>query len=193
MAMSEADELPMGWQRTMPATDPEALYVGVAEALDEGGFQISETRPSSDDGTVSALSLVGIRETVLDARGRFWGKVALASAIVMVGITLVLVVSGEERRFILEWLLTIEVIVGGVALTRFKDPPKVLRRVVEVRFEGGAGDTHLSVREGVGRVDEGRSGWYADADPEFGEERADEFSRRARAVAAEPPEAPSER
>ena len=188
MLNPEAPAFPFGWERAFRSAAPSALFHAVAALLVDRGYRVEESEPSSADDSMRDFSggLHAVRETVLDARRRQIGKAAVIGAVVLTFTTLGLVVSLLETRWILEWLLTIIVIGGGLGLSQLRNPPKRVRRIVDVRFTASDQDVTLSVREGVGRVDEaGLSEWLAGEVAEIGEAEIDELARRVSDVSRE--------
>jgi hypothetical protein len=154
----ETAELYATLDREVPAVEPLRLYSAAAGLLRERGYRVQ----------------------VLDARRRRRGKILVWAAVLLTLVTFALMVTGEERRFVIEWLLTIDVLMGGVGLMFLKDPPKHVRRVVEVRVTGGGTDARLAIREGLCRMEEGRViEWTQSEGAELGETELDGLAHRA--------------
>jgi len=78
----------------------------------------------------------------------------LIGSLAMVVLTLAMIVTGEERRFVLEWILTIEVVAGGYGLMLLKNPPARRRSVIDVALVGGSDGVRVTAHEGVGIVED---------------------------------------
>ena len=63
-------------------------------------------------------------------------------------------VSGEQRYWVFDWLLTVEVLMGGFGLMQLRHPPDRRRTVVEIAMAGQDDGLHVAVQEGVGRVED---------------------------------------
>jgi hypothetical protein len=164
--MAAAEQLQFRWERAYTRVSAAPVFRAVAAMLTERGFDVRETEPpvaESDDGKFRA-ALRGVRDVVLDARRRFYGKLLLAGSALMTLVTFWLIVSLVDDRALLEWLLTIIVIVGGYGLMQLKEPPKRMRRIVDVRLTGGHGDCTLSVGEGVCLVEDERAVEWPDGE-----------------------------
>ena len=151
---------------TYVVDNPQSLYERVSGGLGERGFAVQRTEPPLDGmaGADFRARLRGERDVVLDERRRLIGKALVIGSVLLVLFTLVLMVTGEERRFVLEWILTIEVVAGGYGLMLLKNPPARRRTVVEVALVGEAGGVHVAVQEGVGIVeDDVIFDWVVDA------------------------------
>ena len=71
----------------------------------------------------------------------------------MTVVTLSLMVTGVDSRWLLEWLLTIEVLGGGYGLMLIKNPPDLRRTTLVVSLTGKANGAHVLAREGTGKVE----------------------------------------
>ena len=142
--------------RTYTVEDPAALYSRAKELLTERGFAVQETEAplaGMADAEFKA-GLRGERDVVLDAQRRKLGKWLLIGGSLMTVFTLFVMVSGEQRYWVLDWLLTVEVLMGGYGLMQLRNPPNRRRTVVEIAMAGQAEGLHLTVQEGVGKVEE---------------------------------------
>jgi hypothetical protein len=149
-----------------PIENPAAAYARVSWGLEERGFAVQYTEPPLVNASSADFRgrLRAERDVVLDAARRQLGKWLVLGSIGMVLVTLAMIVTGEERRFVLEWILTIEVIAGGYGLKLLSNPPARRRSVVEVALVGQSDAVHLSVQEGVGIVeDDAIFDWVRDA------------------------------
>jgi hypothetical protein len=136
--------------------DPAAAYARVSWGLEERGFAVQYTEPPLVSATSADFHgrLRGERDVVLDAQRRQIGKGLVLGSLAMVGVTLAVIVSGEERRWLLEWLLTIEVVVGGYGLMLLRNPPARRRSVIDVALVGGSDGVRVTAGEGVGIVED---------------------------------------
>ena len=136
--------------------DAAAAYARISWGLEEQGFAVQYTEPPLVD--VQNVDFRGRlraeRDVVLDAARRKVGKSLVIGSVALVFFTLGLMVTGEERRFLLEWLLTIEVIAGGYGLLLLRHPAARRRTVIEFSLAGGADGVRVEVQEGVGIVED---------------------------------------
>ena len=190
MQRVESAELSATLDREVHSVEPVRLYSAAADLLRERGYRVEETEGPGVEAEPRGLeaeprgfaaTLRGERDTVLDARRRRRGNMLVGGAVLLTLVTFALMVTGEERRFVIEWLLTIDVLMGGLGLMFLKDPPKQVRSVVEVRVTGGGTDARLGIREGRCRIEEGRViEWMPGEGVELGETELDGLAHRAR-------------
>lgn len=141
--------------RTYAVADPGALYSRAETLLTDHGFAVQQTEPPLA-GMPSAEfrgGLRGERDAVLDARRRKIGKTLVISGAVMTVITLFVMVSGEERFWVIDWLLTVEVLMGGFGLMQLRHPEDRRRTVVDITLAGQPDGLRVAVQEGVGKVE----------------------------------------
>ena len=136
--------------------NPAAAYAAVSWGLEERGFAVQYTEPPLVSATPADFRgrLRGECDVVLDAKRRRIGKSLVIGSLAMVVLTLVMIVTGEERRFVLEWILTIEVVAGGYGLMLLKNPPARRRSVIDVALVGGSDGVRVTAHEGVGIVED---------------------------------------
>jgi hypothetical protein len=142
--------------RTYPVDDPGAFY-SRAEALLAGrGFAVQQVEPplAGMAGTEFKGGLRGERDVVLDAVRRKIGKWMVIGGSVMTVLTLWVMVSGEQPYWVFDWLLTVEVLMGGIGLMQLRNPPNRRRTVVEIAMVGQADGLHVAVQEGIGKVED---------------------------------------
>jgi len=135
--------------------DGPILYQRLGALLAQRGFDVRETEPPDVDATAGAFrgSLRGVRDVVLDASKRRIGKGMAIVGAAMTVVTLSLMVTGVDSRWLLEWLLTIEVLGGGYGLMLIKNPPDLRRTTLVVSLTGKANGAHVLAREGTGKVE----------------------------------------
>ncbi len=154
--------------RTYAVDDPAALYSRAEALLVARGFAVQQVEPPLDGmaGADFKAGLRGERDVVLDAMRRMIGKWLVIGGVVMTVLTLWVMVSGEQRYWVFDWLLTVEVLMGGFGLMQLRNPPDRRRTVVEIAMEGQpgpAGGLRVAVQEGVGKVeDDVLFGWLSD-------------------------------
>ena len=138
------------------ASDGRTLYQRIAALLAQRGFDVRQTEPPEAGTSADAFrgSLRAERDVVLDATKRKVGKWMVIVGAVMTVLTLALIVTGVETRWLLEWLLTIEVIGGGYGLKLIKNPPARRRTTVDVSLVGEAGGAHVLARGATGKVED---------------------------------------
>ena len=138
------------------AVDGQRLYQRLGTHLAERGFDVRQTEPPEAGSRPEEFraGLRAERDVVLDATKRKVGKGLVIAGVLLTLLTLALMVTGEERRFVLEWLLTIEVIGGGYGLMLLKNPTMRRRTTVDVTLVGGAGGAHVLAREATGKVED---------------------------------------
>jgi hypothetical protein len=169
MVNAEAPGPQPTWERAFPQVALDSLLEAVGRLLADRGYAVEST----------AESVRAVQETVLDARRRRIGKIIVGGMVALTLFTLGLIVSLVESRTILEWLLTIIVIFGGYGLMQLREPPKLVRHVVEVHLADDAGQATLGIREGVGRVELGQViEWLPQETPEIDEEQMDALARQ---------------
>lgn len=135
---------------------PRAFYGCVAEFLAERGFSVQPVEPPLEGmaGPEFRAGLRGERDAVLDARRRSIGKAMVIIGALLTVITLGVMVSGEQRYWVFDWLLTVQVLMGGVGLMQLRNPADRRRTVVEIAMAGQADGLHVAVHEGVGKVED---------------------------------------
>jgi hypothetical protein len=176
MVNAEAPGPQRTWVRAFPQVALAGLLVAVGRLLVDRGYVVESTPES----------VRAVQEMVLDARRRKMGKLIVGSMVALTLFTLGLIVSLVEDRTLLEWLLTIIVVFGGYGLMQLREPPKVVRHVVEVHLAEDAGQATLGVREGVGRVELDQViEWLPQETPEIDEEQMDALARQV--AGGEPP------
>ncbi|MDA1035396.1 MAG: hypothetical protein O3B65_00775 [Chloroflexi bacterium] len=138
------------------ASDGQTLYQRLGALLAQRGFNVQQTEPPEAGANADTFrgGLRAERDIVLDATKRRVGKWMVIVGAVMTGLTLALMVSGVDSRWLLEWLLTIEVIGGGYGLKLIKDPPDWRRTTLDVSLVGEPGGAHVLAREGTGKVED---------------------------------------
>jgi hypothetical protein len=142
----EAGEFPFEWEQTFPLT-ADKLAPAVARMLSAEGYRVDDSDPSH---------LVGRRDVVLDLRRRLMGKIAIGVAVILTLITLGLFIVGVTNVTLLDWILTVQVLIGGAGLMQLRHPPNWQRRMVDVRFTADADTDSVRVHvfEGVGKVED---------------------------------------
>jgi len=164
MVNAEAPGPQRTWERAFPQVTLANLLAAVGRLLVDRGYVVEST----------AEGMRAVQETVLDARRRKMGKIIVGSMAGLTLFTLGLIVSLVEDRTVLEWLLTIIVVLGGYGLMQLREPPKLVRHVVEVHGSDDGGQATLGVREGVGRVELDQViEWLPQGTPEIDEEQMD--------------------
>jgi hypothetical protein len=154
--------------RTYTVDDPGALYSRAEALLTERGFAVQQAEPpiAGMSGPDFKAGLRGVRDVVVDARRRKFGKSLVIGGAVMTALTLGVMVSGEQRIWVIDWLLTVEVLMGGFGLMQLRNPADRRRTVVEIEIQGQPGPSgglHVAVQEGVGKVeDDVIFDWLAD-------------------------------
>jgi hypothetical protein len=154
--------------RTYAVDDPGALYSRAEALLVARGFAVRQVEPplAGRAGADFKAGLRGERDVVLDAVRRMIGKWMVIGGVVMTVLTLWVMVSGEQRYWVFDWLLTVEVLMGGIGLMQLRNPADRRRTVVEIVMEGQPGPTgglRVAVQEGVGKVeDDVIFGWLPD-------------------------------
>jgi hypothetical protein len=164
-AFSGASGLSSVVDRTYSVGDPGALFRGAERLLAGRGFAVQQVEPPLPGmtGTEFRAGLRGERDVVLDAKRRKIGKWLVIGGALMTAFTLAVIVSGEERYWVFDWLLTGEVLMGGYGLMQLRNPPDRRRTVVEIALAGEASGLHVAVQQGVGRVeDDVIFDWLAD-------------------------------
>ena len=149
-------------ERTYSEKDAASLYQRFAGWLAGRGFAVQQTEPppggpATGSGQPSAEfrgGLRGERDVVVDAQRRALGRGLLISAAILTVATLFVMVSGEQRYWVLDWLMTIDVLMGGAALMLLRKPANRQRTVVEVAIVGQREGLRVEVREGVGQVED---------------------------------------
>ena len=150
------------------ASDAQALYHRLSVLLTQRGFDVHQTEPPELGASADAFrgGLRAERDVVLGATKRRVGKWMVIVGAVMTAVTLALMVTGVETRWLLEWLLTIEVIGGGYGLKLIKNPPDWRRTTLDVSLTGEPGGAHVLAREGTGKVeDDVVYQWLEDSTP----------------------------
>ncbi len=142
--------------RTYIVDDPSAFYLRTAGLLTELDFAVQLTEPLLDRKASAGFKagLRGERDVVVDAMRRLMGKWLVIGAIFMTFLTLWAMVSGEERYWVLDWVLTAEVLMGGFGLMQLRNPADRRRTVVDIAMTGQAGGLHVVVQEGLGKVED---------------------------------------
>jgi hypothetical protein len=142
--------------RTYPVDDPGALYLRAEALLADHGFAVQQVEPPlvGMAGVQFKGGLRGERDVVVDAMRRKIGKWLVISASVMTVLTLWVMVSGPQPYWVFDWLLTIEVLMGGIGLMQLRNPADRRRTVVEIAMAGQADGLHVAVQEGVGKVED---------------------------------------
>jgi hypothetical protein len=142
--------------RTYTLDNPGALYSSTEELLAERGYAVHQIEPplAGMDGLEFRAGLRGERDVVLDAMRRKIGKWLVIGGALMTVITLWVMVSGEQRYWVFDWLLTVEVLMGGFGLMQLRNPADRRRTVVEIAMVGQADGLHIAVHEGVGKVED---------------------------------------
>ena len=142
--------------RTYTVENPGALYSRAGELLADRGFAVQQVEPPLEGmaGEEFRAGLRGERDVVLDARRRKIGKSMVIAAASLTVITLWVMVSGEQRYWVLDWLLTVQVLMGGVGLMQLRNPADRRRTVVEIALAGQADGLRVAVHEGVGKVED---------------------------------------
>lgn len=138
------------------ASDAQALYQRLSSLLSQRGFDVHQTEPPEVGATADAFrgGLRAEHNVVLDATKRKVGKWMVIVCAVMTAVTLALMVTGLESRWMLEWLLTVEVIGGGYGLKLLRNPPDWRRTTLDVSLTGAPGGAHVLAREGTGKVED---------------------------------------
>lgn len=181
-------QFPTVIERTYPQQDVASLYQRFAGWLSGRGFAVQQTEPppvAPSTGSGQALSefrggLRGERDVVLDAQRRALGRGLLIAGIIATVATLFVMTSGEERYLVLDWLLTIDVLMGGAGLMLLRKPANRQRTVVEVAILGEGDALRVEVREGVGQVeDDTIFEWVEGAPAELREDEIDALVRNA--------------
>ena len=103
MVNAEAPGPQRTWERAFPQVTLANLLAAVGRLLVDRGYVVEST----------AEGMRAVQETVLDARRRKMGKIIVGSMAGLTLFTLGLIVSLVEDRTVLEWLLTIIVVLGG--------------------------------------------------------------------------------
>lgn len=155
MQQTATANLAMVVDRTYPVTNPSALYSRVETLLSDHGFAVQQTEPPLA-GMASAEfrgGLRGERDAVLDLRRRKIGKALVIGGAVMTVLTLWVMVTGERPYWVYDWLLTIEVLMGGFGLMQLRNPEDRRRTVVEIALTGEPDGLRVAVQEGVGKVE----------------------------------------
>jgi hypothetical protein len=182
MQQAMVNQLPTVIERTYAGQDGVSLYKRFAGWLASRGFAVQQTEPPLVDPSRSSGQapsefrggLRGERDVVLDAQRRALGKGLLISAALLTVVSLFVMVSGEDRYWVIDWLLTIDVVMGGVGLMLLRRPPDHQRTVVEVAIEGRGDSLRVEVREGVGQVEDGTIyKWVEGAEDAVGAEDID--------------------
>ena len=142
--------------RTYLVDDPGALYLRAEALLADRGFSVQQVEPplAGTAGAPFKGGLRGERDVVLDAIRRKVGKWLVISGSVMTVLTLWVMVSGPQPYWVFDWLLTIEVLMGGFGLMQLRNPADRRRTVIEIAMEVQAGGLHVAVQEGVGKVED---------------------------------------
>lgn len=150
------------------ASDAQALYQRLSALLTQRGFDVQQTEPPEIGANADAFrgGLRAERNVVLDTTKRRIGKWMVIVGAVMTAVTLALMVTGLETRWMLEWLLTIEVIGGGYGLKLIKNPPDWRRTTLDISLTGESGCAHVLARAGTGKVeDDVIYQWLEDSTP----------------------------
>ena len=142
--------------RKYKVESPWAFYTCAVEFLAERGFAVQPVEPPLEGmaGSEFRAGLRGERDAVLDARRRSVGKAMVITGALLTVITLWVMVSGEQRYWVFDWLLTVQVLMGGVGLMQLRNPADRRRTVVEIAMAGQADGLHVAVHEGVGKVED---------------------------------------
>ena len=167
-------EFPFVWERTYPSTSPGALAQAIGGLLAAQGCRVDSP---------SASAMVGVCDLVQEARRRRVGKALLGTGVALAVVILLMMVSGVTDRALLEWVMTIDVLVGGFGLVQLRYPPQAgaprRRRATRAGGWRRACARQRGRRDGrgrhVGRVAERRDGGVARG----GRERARDVHRRA--------------
>ena len=168
-------EFPFVWERTYASASPGALAQAIGGLLAAHGCRV--------DGS-SASAMVGVCDLVQEARRRRIGKILLGTGVALAVVILLMMVSGVTDRALLEWVMTIDVLVGGFGLVQLRYPPRRVRRVVDVQLAPEAGGARVRVSEGVGMVeDDTLVGWLTGETAELREEAVSEL---AMSIAGQP-------
>jgi len=154
--MQQAMVPPTVIERTYDVRDGASLYRRFASWLAGRGFAVQQVEPPIDGARAAEFrgGLRGERDVVLDAQRRALGRGLLIAAAVLTVVTLFVMVGGEDRYWVLDWMLTVDVLMGGVGLMLLRRPPNRQRTVVEIAMEGHGDGLRVEVREGVGQVEE---------------------------------------
>ena len=138
------------------ASDGQMLYQHLWALLTQRGFDVQQTGEPEADRNAGNFhgSLRAERDVVLDATKRAVGRWMVIVGSVMTALTLALMVTGVETRWLLEWLLTIEVIGGGYGLKLIKNPPDWRRTTIDLRLIDGPDGAHVFAREETGKVED---------------------------------------
>ena len=161
-------EFPFVWERTYPSTSPGALAQAIGGLLAAQGCRVDSP---------SASAMVGVCDLVQEARRRRVGKALLGTGVALAVVILLMMVSGVTDRALLEWVMTIDVLVGGFGLVQLRYPPRRVRRVVDVQLAPEAGGARVRVSEGVGMVeDDTLAGWLSGESAELREEAVSELA-----------------
>jgi hypothetical protein len=142
--------------RTYAVDDPGALYLRAEALLADRGFAVQQAEPplTGMTGVQFKGGLRGERDVVLDAMRRKIGKWLVISGSVMTVLTLWVMVSGPQPYWVFDWLLTIEVLMGGFGLMQLRNPADRRRTVIEIAMAAQADGLHVAVQEGVGKVED---------------------------------------
>lgn len=182
------NEFPMLLERDVRAESPEQVYQAVAGLLQGQGYSIRETDPPPAGASRFRGSFRAIRDTVLDADKRRQGYIMLAAGAAITLVMLVVYITElTTNRFLASAPLLPAVLLGGLGLSRLREPAQRVRQVVVTRFEalGAGGGLHLTVQAGVGRAEgeDSVSGWLEEGgDPALDTRRLDEVLGRFEAA-----------
>ncbi len=181
MLSVETEGLPRAWERAFRVGTPQPFFQAVADLLRSRGYDVEETEPPTAEADAANFrgGLRGVSETAINARRRKQGKLLLAAAVAAMLVMLALLTQGYQERSVMSPPLVAIVVLGGMGLSRLRDPARSMRRIVDVLLEGDSGDMRLSVQAGAGETEgDGMIEWDPGESLGLGEEEFDELIGR---------------